>query len=113
MSQSPLHEVAVSYLLAHQGEHLIHDRPLLVGRCVTRLLELGASAEDANVVALQALGEIDARGNGAYVDANRGTSFAVFVVDPVQKSQYAFTAADLVRIGREHAALAACPATRH
>lgn len=104
MSHTNAREEAIGYLLAHQAEHLHHDRSLLVGRCASHLQQrLGLDAGQASTAALQALGELDARATKAHVDLSRSTSFAVFVVDPVSGLRIAFTAADLVRLARQHA----------
>jgi hypothetical protein len=113
MSQTKLHEVAIGYLLAHQAEHLTHDRHHLVGRCAQHLQDQGATAERANIIALQALGELDACATKAHVDLTHSTSFAVFVVDPVTRARIAFTAADLIRLAREHAARHEAAVTTH
>lgn len=101
MSQNNLHEVAIGYLLAHQGEHLSHDRPRLVERCTDHLQEQGTSREAANLIALKAIGEIEARGNSVHVDLSQTTSFTVFVVEPATGRRIAFTAFQLLRIARE------------
>lgn len=97
-----LHEAALAYLFAHQGEHLHADRPQLVARCTEHLHQQhDVSVDRANVVTLQALGEVESRGNAAHVDISASTSFAVFVRDPESKRNYAFTAADLLAIARQ------------
>lgn len=97
-----MHEAAIGFLLAHQGEHLSSDRQLLVDRCAEQLQQrYEASTTAAHVVALQALGELESRGNNANVVLSQSTSFAVFLADPVTKRNYVFTAADLLRIARE------------
>lgn len=109
-----LHTAAISYLIAHQCEHLSHDRQMLVDRCSghLRTLNTDISADTADVITLQALGEITARGNNAHLDLTKTTSYSVFVVDPVTRVSMFFTAADLVRIARARAA-AANSATQH
>lgn len=104
MSQQNLHEVAIGYLLAHQGEHLSHDRARLVKRCADYLREIavdGCTRAGGELIALQALGEVEARGNAAHIDLRQTTSFTAFVVDPVSRMRFAFTASDLVRMGRD------------
>lgn len=113
MSQTKLHEVAIGYLLAHQAEHLAHDRHYLVGRCAQHLQTQGVTVERAHIIALQALGEVDTRATKAHIDLTHSTSFAVFVVDPVTRARMAFTAADLIRLAREHAARHETLATTH
>lgn len=107
MSQINLHEVAIGYLFAHQGEHLASDRHQLVKRCTAHIIESatdGITTAAAQLIALKALGEIESRGNNAHVDIGNSTSFAVFLTDPVSRIRYAFTAHDLVRLARGNAA---------
>lgn len=105
MSHTNAREEAIGYLLANQNQHLNHDRNLLVGRCAAFLQErFGLDADRANVVSLQAIGEIDAKATNVHIDMQRSTSFAVFVVDPCTGVRIAFTAGDLVRIARAEAA---------
>ena len=114
MAECTLHNAAIRYLLTHQGEHLHPDRQRLVARCADHLMESGISADTANTITLQALGEVHARATTAHVDMTRSTSYAVFVVDPVSKKTVCFTAADLVRMAREQARSAATVvATQH
>ena len=113
MSQTTLHEVAIGYLLTHQAEHLTHDRQYLIERCAAHLLEHGATVERANIVALQALGELDTRATKAHIELTHCTSFAVFVVDPVTRARIAFTAADLIRLARDYASRTDAVVTRH
>jgi hypothetical protein len=116
MSQTTLHEAAVGYLLAHQGEHLSHDRALLVERCsdYLRTVDANVTRVTAEVTTLQALGELGARGNNVHIDLTKTTSYAVFVVDPVNKVSTFFTAADLLNIARYQNELrAADAATKH
>lgn len=104
MSQNNLHEVAIGYLLAHQGEHLSPDRQRLVDRCTDHLRSVAVetcTAAAAQLITLKALGEIEARGNAVHIDLTQTTSYTAFVVDPVTRERYAFTAAQLVRIARE------------
>jgi len=99
--QPNLHEAARGFLLAHQGEHLQHDKPLLVNRCADHLKQHhGAHPERAMVVAVQVMGEVESRGNATHVDLSASTSFAVFVRDQASGLVYAFTAAELQAIGR-------------
>ena len=114
MAHSTLHTAAISYLLAHQGEHLHPDRHRLVGRCADHLMESGISRDTATTISLQALGEVQARATLAHVDMTRSTSYAVFVVDPVSRKTVCFTAADLARYGAEQAEMTAASAsTKH
>jgi len=113
MSQRHLHEVAIGYLLAHQSEHLHHDRQYLIRRCTDHLQQQGISHARATILALQALGEMEARGHCAHIDLGNSTGFAVFVVDPVSRTTFAFTATDLIRLARNHALDVARPTTTH
>ena len=116
MPPSTLHDTAIAYLLTHQSQHLAHDRNLLIKRCAMNLLgkhDDVISEKAARLIALQALGEIESRGNNAHVDLSTSTSFAVFVVDPVTRGRFAFTAHDLIRLAREHASQAAAPSIAH
>lgn len=110
MSQPNLHEVAIGYLLVHQGEHLHHDRQRLVDRCAAHLRAAstdGCTTAAAQLIALKALGEVESRGTNAHIDVSNSTSFAVLVFDHVNRRRYAFTAADLVRLARGNAPSAA------
>jgi hypothetical protein len=101
MASTPLRQQAIDYLLAHQAEHLHHDRKFLVNRCTSHLQQIAdITTERANVATLQALGELDSTGSRARIDVDHGTSFVVFVVDPVTRVKVAFTAADLLRLAR-------------
>jgi hypothetical protein len=92
-----MHYVALGFLAQHQGEHLAHDRPLLVERCVGYLMENHMlSSREAEIVALQALGEFDSRGCRAYVDMSLTTSHSVFVRDPANGRMRVFTVAELI-----------------
>lgn len=103
MSHTKVREEAIGYLLAHQNEHLTHDRNLLVSRCAAFLqARFGLNDDRANVISLQAIGEIDARATNVHIDMERSTSFAVFVVDPVTGIRSVFTAGDLVRLARSN-----------
>lgn len=96
-----LHEVAMGYLLAHQAEHLSADRQHLIDRCARHLqAHHDCAAQRATVVTMQALGEMESRGNAAHVDISASTSFAIFLRDPASGATYVYTAADLLRIGR-------------
>lgn len=101
MAPNLLHQTAIDFLLAHQAEHLSHDRTLLVDRCITHLTGKGlATSVVAEVTTLQALGDIASRSTGAHVDLDKTTSYAVFVTDTHGK-RVVFTAQDLLRIARE------------
>jgi hypothetical protein len=101
MPATSLHEAALGFLLAHQGEHLHHDRQQLLARCADHLQQQhDCTANRAMVTTVQAMGEVDARGTAAHIDISASTSFAVFVRDPASGLTYAFTAGDLLRLGR-------------
>lgn len=101
MQAHTLHEAALSFLLIHQAEHLHPDRPQLLARCANHLQQQHACSETRAMVAtVQAMGEVESRGNAAHIDISASTSFAVFLRDPVSGHRYAFTAADLLRLGR-------------
>lgn len=104
MARTTLHETAVSFLLAHQAEHLSCDRHLLVDRCINNLCNTSmATRVVAEVTTLQALGDIASRSNGVHVDLDKTTSYAVFITNPVSGERACFTAADLLRLSRDHA----------
>lgn len=104
-----LHAMAMTFLMRHEAEHLDRDRHLLVARCVQHLVESACvSADTAEDVALQAIGEIESRHRREYVDLARTTSFAVFVHDPVSGRKRVFTVADLMALVRTPA-LASLP----
>lgn len=114
MAPNNLQQVAIDYLLANQAQHLAHDRNYLVARCTEHLqAQADVTTERANVATLQALGEMESRGNSARIDSDNGTSFVVFVIDPSTRVKVAFTAADLLRIARDQAAQCAPLPTRH
>jgi hypothetical protein len=105
MSQPSLHDAAISYLLAHQAEHLSHDHAHLIARCADHLgTTHGCDTRTAVIVSMQALGEITSRATGSHILTDAGTSFAVFVEDTASGLRAAFTAADLVRIARNEMA---------
>jgi hypothetical protein len=104
MARDTLHQAAVTFLMAHQSEHLSCDRQLLVDRCVDHIQLIGpATRLVAEVATLQALGDIASRSTGAHVDLDNTTSFAVFVTDPASGKRACFTATDLLRLSRDHA----------
>jgi hypothetical protein len=91
------HYVALAFLAEHQGEHLEHDRALLVDRCVAHLMhEHMLSTREAEVVTLQALGEHDSKRCSAYVDMALTTSHSVFIRDPKNGRMRVFTVAELI-----------------
>lgn len=103
MASNPLHQAAVDFLLAHHGEHLTPDRRMLIERCIEHIrTDHAATREVAEVVTLQALGDIASRSTGVNVDLDRTTSYAVFVVDPTTGKRVCFTAQDLLRLSRDY-----------
>lgn len=104
MARDTLHQAAVTFLMAHQAEHLSCDRQLLVDRCIEHIRLVGpATRAVAEVATLQALGDIASRSTGAHVDLDKTTSYAVFVTDPASGKRACFTATDLLRLSRDHA----------
>lgn len=103
MARDTLHQTACAFLFAHQGEHLSCDRQLLVNRCIDHLcLVRAATRIVAEVATLQALGDIQSRSTGAHVDLDKTTSYTVFITDPASGKRVCFTAADLLRLSRDH-----------
>lgn len=104
MARDTLHQAAITFLFAHQGQHLSCDRQLLVERCIEHLRSSGlATRTVAEVVTLQALGDIASRSTGVHVDLDKTTSYAVFITNPVSGERAYFTATDLLRLSRDHA----------
>ncbi|MBR8055645.1 hypothetical protein [Burkholderia vietnamiensis] len=98
-SDKPLHYVALAYLAAHHGEHLDHDRDLLIDRCVSHLIDTQlVSKREAEVAALQAYGEHESSKCRAYVDVSLTTSHAVFIRDTEAGRIRAFTVAELMAL---------------
>jgi hypothetical protein len=96
-----LHYVALAFLAKHQGEHLEHDRTLLVERCVAHLIDAEmVSSREAEVATLQALGEHESKRCKAYVDVSLTTSYAVFVRDPKNGRMRVFTVAELIDLAK-------------
>ncbi|GIX39020.1 MAG: hypothetical protein KatS3mg128_0069 [Silanimonas sp.] len=105
MSEPSLHDSALRFFLSHQGEHLSHDRVRLLGRCVGHLSDtFGVSQRAAEDAALLALAEFEGRGQHAYIDVDRCTSFAVFVTDPDSGLRWMLTARDLAAFARQQRA---------
>ncbi|BCB23181.1 hypothetical protein KNT66_gp09 [Burkholderia phage FLC5] len=94
-----LHYVALSFLAAHQGEYLDHDRALLIDRCIAHLIEAHfVSKREAEIATLQAFGEHESRKCKAYVDVSLTTSHTVFVRDPRNGRLRVFTVAELMEL---------------
>jgi hypothetical protein len=91
---------AMSFLRDHEAEHLTHDQPRLVDRCIAHLVEICAvSQTTAYVATMQALGELEARHCKASIDCTRTTSFALFLTSEngIQTVITAAALADLVK----------------
>ncbi|HDR9024796.1 TPA: hypothetical protein QDB09_005403 [Burkholderia vietnamiensis] len=100
-TDKPLHYVALSFLAEHQGEHLDHDRPLLIDRCVAHLIDTQlVSKREAEVAALQAYGERASRQCKAYVDVSLTTSHTIFIRDPLNGMLRVFTVAELFDLAK-------------
>lgn len=98
MQTTPIYSLAFDFLQAHQGEHLAPDQHLLVSRCITQVIDkANASYETAKDATLQAFGELSARGRREYIDMNRTTSYALFIVDATGERR-AYTLAELLRL---------------
>lgn len=79
---NPMFSSALGFLQHHEAEYLAHDQPRLVDRCIAHLVESAeCSASSARDIVMQALGELSARRRPGYIDCNRTTSFALFLVD--------------------------------
>ncbi|SDE42139.1 hypothetical protein [Paraburkholderia lycopersici] len=99
MSTPALHYSALAYLADHQGEHLAHDKALLVNRCIEHMVDtFGISAREAEVTTLQALGEYESRNCKAYLDTSLTTSHTVFIRDLGTGRLRVFTVAELVAL---------------
>lgn len=105
MPTSPLYSRAIDFLERHQGEHLAPDEHRLVARCAYELLDNGApSYPEARGIALQAMGELSARGRRSYIDLDHSTSYALFVANGDGKTN-CYTLAQVLR-ALEHATAA-------
>lgn len=92
-----LHYQALAFLAKHQDEHLEHDRALLIDRCVSHLVNAEMlSSREAEIVTLQAFGELESRKCSAYVDMSLTTSHAIFIRDPRDARLRVFTVAELL-----------------
>lgn len=98
MATTPLYNSAFEFLQNHENEHLAPDQHLLVSRCITRLIDSASVSYDtAKDATLQAFGELAARGRREYIDCDRTTSYALFLVDADGKKR-AYTLAELMRM---------------
>jgi hypothetical protein len=98
-TDTSLHYTALAFLTKHHGEHLEHDRALLIDRCIAELMKANdLSKREAEIVALQAYGEHESSRArcGAYVDMSLTTSHTVFVRDPRTARLRVFTVAELI-----------------
>jgi hypothetical protein len=94
-----LHYAALAFIAKHQGEHLSPDRRLLIDRCVAHLVQTEwLSSREAEIVTLQAFGELESRNCRAYVDMSLTTSHAVFIRDPRTARMRVFTVAELIEL---------------
>ncbi len=100
MPQQPTttsHYQALAFLVKHQAEHLEHDRPMLIDRCVSYLIDTETlSSREAEIVTLQAYGELESRRCAAYVDMSLTTSHAIFIRDPRTARMRVFAVAELL-----------------
>lgn len=95
--KADLHYTALAFIAKHQGEHLASDRRLLIDRCIAHLVEAEwLSSREAEIVTLQAFGELESRNCRAYVDMSLTTSHAVFIRDPRTARMRVFTVAELI-----------------
>jgi len=113
--EQTLHFTALNYIVKHHGEHLEHDRILLVDRCVTHLMETRTvSQREAEVATLQAYGEYDSRECKAYVDMSLTTSHSVFIRDSKTGRLRVFTVAELIDLVKTPALSSLpVPSSRH
>lgn len=113
-TDKPLNCYALRFLIAHQDEHLDHDRALLIDRCVAHLCEtLFVSKREAEVATLQAYGERESRRCKAYVDVSLTTSHTIFIRDPRNGMLRVFTVAELIDLVKTPAlASVPVPSTR-
>ena len=95
--EANLHYTALAFIGKHQGEHLAPERRLLIDRCIAHLVETEwLSSREAEIVTLQAFGELESRKCSAYVDMSLTTSHAVFIRDPRTARMRVFTVAELI-----------------
>lgn len=98
MRTTPLYNLAFQFLQQHEGEHLAHDRQRLVARCVDHLVSSAVASHDtARDVTLQACAELACRRRMEYIDCDRTTSYALFLVDAEGKKQF-FTVPELISL---------------
>lgn len=78
---SPHHAAAIDYLQKNIGQYDQVDHHHLVTRTVCHLVHKGPDYMAAKTIALQAFAELMARGKRAYIDCDRTTSYALFLMD--------------------------------
>ena len=101
MSINTIDCIAMNFLRDHEGEHLSHDLPRLVDRCIAHLVEnCAVSQATAYVATMQALGELESRRSKTHIDCSRTTSFVLFLTGE-DGQQTAITAAELARLVKE------------
>lgn len=99
--QDTLRAAATRWYDLHLGEHLHRDRTLAAARCTEHLINVwNADAALATTLSLQVLGTIESRSTGAYIDIDRSTSHALFLVDPATGWRVMLSAVDVVRLAR-------------
>lgn len=81
MPSTPHHAAAISFLQTHSGEYDQLDNQNLMTRTICHLVGKGPSYTAAKTIALQAFAELSARGKRAYIDCDRTTSYALFLMD--------------------------------
>ncbi|ADP02348.1 gp3 [Burkholderia phage KS14] len=114
LNTEPLHYAAHTFLAAHEGAHLDHDRAVLIDRCVAHLIDKAlVSKREAEVATLQAYGERESRRCNAYVDVSLTTSHTVFIRDARNGMLRVFTVAELIDLVKTPAlASVPVPSTR-
>ena len=114
-TEQSLHYAALAYFSQHQGEHLDHDRLLLIDRCVSYLIETkSVSQRVAEISTLQAYGEHASKACRAYVDMSLTTSHSIFVRDTRTGRLRVFSVAELIDLVKTPAlASLPVPSTRH
>lgn len=81
MPSTPHHAAAINYLQNKIGHWDQPDDHELVTGAICHLVSKGPSYTSAKTIALQAFGELMARGKRAYIDCDRTTSYALFLMD--------------------------------
>jgi hypothetical protein len=81
MPSTPHHAAAINFLQSYIGKHDQPDDHNLMTRTICHLVSKGPSYTAAKTIALQAFAELMARGKRAYIDCDRTTSYALFLMD--------------------------------